>query len=58
MALTVDLEFDRGRRSTYSKSLSDTPLPGGIGEFSGEAADWESYIERLENYFVAHEITQ
>ncbi|XP_065895807.1 uncharacterized protein [Dysidea avara] len=30
---------------------------GGIGEFSGEAADWESYIERLENYFVAHEIT-
>ena len=26
MALTVDLEFDRGRRSTYHKSLSDTPL--------------------------------
>ena len=26
MALTIDLEFDRGRRSTYSKSLSDTPL--------------------------------
>ena len=30
---------------------------GGIGEFSEEAADWEGYIERLENYFVAHEIS-
>ena len=27
MALTVDIEFDRGCRTTYSKSLSDTPLP-------------------------------
>ena len=29
----------------------------GIGEFSGESADWESYIGRLENYFVAQSIT-
>ena len=24
----------------------------GIGEFSGEAADWDSYIEQLENFYV------
>ena len=30
----------------------------GIGEFSGEAADWDNYIERLENFFVAHDITE
>ena len=29
----------------------------GIGEFSGEAEDWDSYMERLENYFVAHDVT-
>ena len=31
----------------------------GIGEFSGEAANWDNnYIERLENFFVAHDITE
>ena len=30
----------------------------GIGEFSGEAADWDNYIERLENFLVAHDITE
>ena len=30
----------------------------GIGEFSGEAADWENHIEHLENFFVAHDITE
>ena len=29
-----------------------------IGEFSGEAADWDNYIERLENFFVAHDIIE
>ena len=29
----------------------------GIGEFSGKAADWDTYIERMENLFVAHDIT-
>ena len=29
----------------------------GIGEFSGKAADWDTYMERMENYFVAHDIT-
>jgi len=31
---------------------------GGINAFSGEAADWKSYIERLENYFVVQGITE
>ena len=30
----------------------------GIGKFSGEAADWDNYIERLENFFIAHDITE
>ena len=30
----------------------------GIGEFSGEASDWDNYIERLENFLVAHDITE
>ena len=30
----------------------------GIGEFSGEAADWNNYIERLEHFFVTHDITE
>ena len=24
--------------------------------FSGEPTEWEDYVERLENYFVAHDI--
>ena len=28
----------------------------GIGVFSGEPTEWEDYVERLENYFVAHDI--
>ena len=28
----------------------------GIGVFSGEPIEWEDYVERLENYFVAHDI--
>ena len=28
----------------------------GIGVFSGEPTEWEDYVERLENYFVAHNI--
>ena len=27
-----------------------------FGAFSGEATEWEDYVERLENYFVAHDI--
>ena len=30
----------------------------GIGEFSGEAVNWDNYIECLENFFVAHDITE
>lgn len=30
----------------------------GIKEFSGESQDWNSYIEWLVSYFVAHDITQ
>ena len=30
----------------------------GIGEFSGEAADWDNYIKHLENFFVAYDITE
>ena len=28
----------------------------GIGVLSGELTEWEDYVERLENYFVAHDI--
>jgi len=28
----------------------------GIGAFSGDPTKWEDYVERLENYFVAHDI--
>ena len=28
----------------------------GIGVFSGQPIEWEDYVERLENYFVAHDI--
>ena len=27
-----------------------------FGAFSGEPTEWEDYVERLENYFVAHDI--
>ena len=30
---------------------------GQITEFSGNADDWEAYIEQLESYFVANDIT-
>ena len=30
---------------------------GQITEFSGNADDWEAYIEQLENYFVVNDIT-
>ena len=30
---------------------------GLITEFSGNADDWEAYIEQLESYFVANDIT-
>ena len=30
----------------------------GIGKFSGEAAEWDNYIECLDNFFVAHDITE
>ena len=29
---------------------------GQITEFSGNADDWEAYIEQLESYFVANDI--
>ena len=29
---------------------------GTIGEFVSEHEDWSSYIERLENYFVANDV--
>ena len=28
----------------------------GIGVFSGKPTEWEHYVERLENYFVVHDI--
>lgn len=28
----------------------------GIGAFSGEPTEWEDYVEKMENYFVAHDI--
>ena len=28
----------------------------GIGVFSGELIEWEDYVQRLENYFVVHDI--
>jgi len=28
----------------------------GIGAFSGDPTKWEDYVERLENYFIAHNI--
>ena len=30
---------------------------GTITEFSGIAEDWEAYMEQLESYFVANDIT-
>ena len=30
--------------------------PGSIGVFSGKLTEWEDYVQRLENYFVAHDI--
>ena len=30
--------------------------PGSIGVFSGKPTEWEDYVERLENYFIAHDI--
>ena len=30
---------------------------GLITEFSGNADDWEAYIEQLESYFMANDIT-
>ena len=30
----------------------------GIGAFSGEPTEWEDYVDRLENYFVAHDVKE
>ena len=30
----------------------------GIGTFSGEPSEWEDYVDRLENYFVAHDVKE
>lgn len=29
---------------------------GHIGEFSSQLEDWRSYIEHLQNYFIANEV--
>ena len=28
----------------------------GFDAFSGEPTEWEDYVERMENYFIAHDI--
>ena len=38
--------------------IGDEVKRSGIGEFSREAADWDNYIERVEIFFVAHDITE
>ncbi|XP_065891685.1 uncharacterized protein [Dysidea avara] len=30
----------------------------GIGTFSGEPSEWEDYVDRLENYFIAHDVKE
>ena len=29
----------------------------GVGKFSSKEANWDTYLERMENFFVAHNIT-
>ena len=41
----------------HASKVSFMAERSGIGKFFGEAAIWDSYIEWMENFFVAHDIT-
>ena len=34
-----------------------TPIPTAIGEFNSQVEDWQSYTERLQQYFIAAGVT-
>ena len=34
-----------------------TPIPAAIGEFNSQVEDWQSYTERLQQYFIAAGVT-
>ena len=49
----------RGDSEHYISGDEDTMVShcGTITEFSGIAEDWDAYVEQLESYFVASDIT-
>ena len=34
-----------------------TVTPGSVGEFHSDSEEWTVYVERVEQYFLANEIT-
>ena len=59
MGLYLRRKTRKKRSSVGPKLLSSEEAMachGTVGEFVSEREDWSSYIERLENYFVANDV--